>query len=474
MNEKLAEALGYVDEKFVAAAAKKKRGRKIALGLIAAMLALVMLMNMPAIPFVITARAVALAAGPLVPERPIQNGLISDEAFEIKREEYWRLHDEYEAYAQKAAASMNGFFRDGSLEFLGGTGENRIWSPVNAAIALAVVAETAAGSTRQEILDLLGTEDIETLRSAISGLWEMARYDNGKEICTLANSLWLDSGLGYDRDVMDILAEDYHASVYQGDLGSPMTNLAMQNWVNNQTGGVLKQPAKGIDVTPNQPDVETVLALASTVYLQAQWRHEFSAANNTDGFFHSPTGDRLVTYMTKDEWESHYYWGQSFGAVRMGLKNDTSMWLILPDKDKTVDDVLAEGEYMDMLAGIYDYESSKAMKINLSVPKFDITSTLDLKEGLEKLGVTEAFRPGGDFGDTFHVEEPVFVNRVNQATRVSIDEEGVTAASYIILDWGAGSMEPPDEIIDFVLDRPFLFVISAGEIPVFAGVVNAP
>ena len=55
-----------------------------------------------------------------------------------------------------------------------------------------------------------------------------------------------------------------------------------------------------------------------------------------------------------------------------------------------------------------------------------------------------------------------------------IDEEGVTAASYIEIP-GATSAEPPDEIIDFVVNRPFLFIIeNSYGIPLFAGVVNDP
>ena len=47
------------------------------------------------------------------------------------------------------------------------------------------------------------------------------------------------------------------------------------------------------------------------------------------------------------------------------------------------------------------------------------------------------------------------------------------AAAYIEFP-GAGSPMPPEEIIDFILDRPFLFVISNDNIPLFAGVVNEP
>ena len=39
---------------------------------------------------------------------------------------------------------------------------------------------------------------------------------------------------------------------------------------------------------------------------------------------------------------------------------------------------------------------------------------------------------------------------------------------------GAGAAEPPEEVIDFVLDRPFIFVITLGGVPLFSGVVNQP
>ena len=62
---------------------------------------------------------------------------------------------------------------------------------------------------------------------------------------------------------------------------------------------------------------------------------------------------------------------------------------------------------------------------------------------------------------------------IHQDTRVKIDEEGVAAASYIEII-GAGAAMPPDEIIDFVLDRPFIFAVTKSQIPLFAGTVNMP
>jgi len=33
---------------------------------------------------------------------------------------------------------------------------------------------------------------------------------------------------------------------------------------------------------------------------------------------------------------------------------------------------------------------------------------------------------------------------------------------------------PPDDIIDFVLDRPFVFAITSDQLPLFVGTLNMP
>ena len=68
----------------------------------------------------------------------------------------------------------------------------------------------------------------------------------------------------------------------------------------------------------------------------------------------------------------------------------------------------------------------------------------------------------------------VFLSKAEHAARVAIDEEGVTAAAYTVM-MEAGAAEPPDEEIDFTLDRPFVFAITSQDgLPLFIGVVNTP
>ena len=463
MNEKLAQALGYIDGGFIAQAAKKRRTKKAFLSAVAAVLAMVILTNLPTIPFVITAKAVALAEGTKIPDR--------EDGFDA----YWAALGRYEKSAAQASEELRNFYQQSSAQFLSDEQENQIWSPANAAVALAVLAETASGSTRQEVLDLLGVSDVQTLRGYISAIWESANNAREHNFSTIANSLWISRDMGYDRSVMDTLAGEYHASVYQAELGSGAANSAIQSWVNNNTGGLLKQMSRGIDVSAQAPAIDTVLALAATVHIQSKWSTEFNAALNTRDVFHGAVSDVNVTYMNQKKSQMYYYWGDSFGAVSLFMENGLKMWFILPDADKTIGDVLADEGYLAALnSPSVSYENQKYMKVNLSVPKFDVSDSMDLKAGLAELGLTEVFDPnGGDFGTTFRTDLPIFVSRVNQASRVTIDEKGVTAASYIELNWGAGAAMPPEEIIDFVLDRPFIFAIASNQgVPLFVGTIN--
>lgn len=472
MHEKLAQALDYISLRHIEEAARmgaSKKRRRYFLAAVAAVLIVVMISNIGFIPMAVSAKAVALASESRVTERPDRDDYPDFDTYKLESDAWWAARDaRYERSAEALEAALP-FFAEGSERFLSGT-ENRLWSPVNAYIGLAMLAETTCGETRLQILELLDTETLEDLRTRVGAVWETIYRDDGNEICLLANSLWLDDSLEYNLDTMDNVAHYHYASVYQGNFGTARMDRAMQTWLGNNTGGMLKKQAGSVTL----PE-DTVLALASTIYFQAKWANEFSALQNTQDVFHAPNGDVTVTYMNKKLAQMNYYWGDSFGAVRLALKNGSSMWFILPDEDKTVEDVLREGAYMDVVTGgtMGEAENCKYMKVNLSVPKFDVSSSQELSGGLRQLGVTDVFDIGtADFSPSIE-NGKVFVSAVNQAVRLQIDEKGVKAAAYIEIP-GAGAAQPPEEIIDFILDRPFLFVVTSNSLPLFAGVVNQP
>ncbi|MBQ2901452.1 MAG: hypothetical protein IJE49_06340 [Agathobacter sp.] len=469
-HEKILTALEEISDKHIEEAENppKKRKRTFWKVAVAAALVIVVGLNILNAPSMIMAYTVAEASEPRLPEHP--------DLDDYEDREEWRA--DVEAWDAQVAArnenadvAMSGlysFFVDGNRQFLQTEqNENKIWSPINAYIGLAMATELTEGETRQQILDIFDVEDNDELRKQVSAVWESVYQNRSNEICVLANSLWLEKGLEYNQEAMDALGYHYYASVYQGDLGSNQTNKDIAAWINNNTGKFLSNSTKNIQLSP-----ETILALYSTLYFQARWSDEFSERNNTDSVFHTPNGDIQAEYMNKELYHMNYYWGENFSAVNMWLKNGCHMWFILPDEGMTTEDVLNNGTYMDMLLS-NKWENKKYMKVNFSVPKFDVASTLDLSDGLKAMGVTKVFTEYEAEFTNLTSDSPIWLTGANQSVRVQIDEEGVKAATYIEFP-GAGAAEPPKEIIDFVLDRPFLFVITNENIPLFTGCVNNP
>lgn len=441
-RELFEEALDHVEARQINEASKPKRKRPILrwIGAVAAVL------------------AVVITASLVLPSLTLRAGAVSIA-------EYPKYEWVYRREIRENLPPLHEFWQESLSHILSGQTENAAFSPVNLSMGLSVMAELTAGDSRQQILDALNISDTEALRALFHEIWLATYLDDGNQTL-LANSLWLDEQLNYDQNTMDMLAEEYYTSVYRANLDQASDTIG--TWLDQQTGNLLKQDTAGIQLPK-----ETVLALYATIYYQAKWSNEFSASNNTQDVFHGSNSDSECTFMNAKLRKMDYYWGEDFGAVGLGLKDSSTMWLVLPDEDKTVDDVLASGEYYSMIFGTESWENSKYVKVNLSVPKFDIRQSSDLKGALQKMGIIEVFDyAAGDFSSAVNREGPVWLTAVNQATRVAIDEKGVTAASYIEFP-GAGEAAPPEEIVDFVLDRPFLFVITNRYgIPLFAGVVN--
>lgn len=369
------------------------------------------------------------------------------------------------------AAGTEDFFRRSIQAVLTEGNENQTYSPLNVYMALAMLAETADGSSREQILDLLGPSAIDDLRTQAGHMWNAHYRDDGLSTTILASSLWLEDSLDYDPDVVQRLAENYYASVYRGDLGSPQVNDLLRSWLNEQTGGLLEEQTQNIELSDRSN-----LALATTIYYNVEWMDEFSEAKNTDGIFHGPAGDMETVFMNRSMGDA-YYWGDRFGAISLDLKDGGRMWLVLPEEGTSPAQLLENGQVLDLLlGGRKDWENQKHILIHLSVPKFDIVSDRDLIPALEKLGITDIFDPeNANFCDLLtKMDDYPYVSQITHAARISIDEKGVLAAAFTVAERDAAAADIEDKI-DFTLDRPFLFLIeSQDNIPLFAGIVNHP
>ena len=434
----------------------------------------------------------AVLGGTVIRSFTSNGGVVVPKAYAVALAEYPRMADypktdngaAYESWRSDVrkqrrpaghADGLGDFFTAAMGEFLSDTqGENKLFSPVNVYFALGMLAEITDGATRQQLLDLLGYEDMDSLRKQANDIWNANYMNDGKTVSILGSSLWLNEGIPFEQATLNRLADTYYASTYQGTMGSEEFNQALRDWLDAQTGGKLGESTKNIKLK-----ADTILALASTIYYQAKWDSRFMAEKNTTDVFHAPGGDVTVEYMNKVGMEGVYYWGERFGAVAIPLENAGAMWFILPDEGVTAEELLADTEAMAMIRSGDGWSNRQNCRINLSVPKFDVTAGTDLIDGLKNLGVTDVF----DFtmadyspllGEDDGGHQP-YVSEAKHDVRVAIDEDGVTGVAYTMIITADGAAPGSPDEVDFVVDRPFLFLITgADDVPLFSGIMNNP
>lgn len=505
MNENLNEALEHISDRHLAEAIEyhKRPALRRWLGAIAAVLAVIIAWgaiwhnwpkkNEPEVPLIQgTVPSLIPAPAPLTPPNELGiKSLVAAPMYPVLTKcpnysdpstysDYDNYFDAYDAWWKEQrqiydqprgyADSLDSFFATSIPEFLSGEG-NRAYSPLNVYMAMAMLAQTTGGNSRQQILDLFGVDSIEALQTQADHVWTAHYRDDGRSESLLANSVWLDTVFPYKEENVQTLADKFYASVFHADLGTDESDQLLRDWLNSQTGGLLTEQANNLKLDP-----ATVFALASTCYFSAGWSSEFDPEKNEDRVFHCKDADLMTQFMNKTIQIGTYYWGEDFGAVKLGLNGNNAMWLILPDEGKTVEDVLQSGEYWELTQNYWKWERQKELKVNLSLPKFDISTQADLIDGMKNLGITDVFSPDtSDFSAITEMSR-LFVGKIDHAVRVAIDEEGVIAASYTVVEMTASGLPSiPEDEIDFTLDRPFVFLVTSQDnLPLFTGVVEQP
>ena len=375
------------------------------------------------------------------------------------------LQDQPEGYQD----GFKTFFLNSTQTFLNDSStENMAYSPLSLYMALGISAEITDGSSRQQILNVLDENDIEALRSNSRSIWQANFMDDGMSKCILASSFWTNSFAEYNKATVNRLSENYYSTVYSGDPSADEYNKMYQDWLNAQTDGLLGDQVKELKLDPDM-----VLSIASTVNYSGKWMEKFKPEDTKQGDFHAADGDVKCDFMNMDTVKG-YSWGDHFSSISMALENNGQMRLILPDEGYTPYDLLNDDQAKELMINGNEYKNCKAATVTLSVPKFDVTSSIDLQDGLESLGIKDIFDAGkSDFSPLTENSDGIFISKAEQDTRVTIDEEGCKAVSMTVIGGMGGGT--PDEHEDFIVDRPFIFeIVSNSGLPLFVGIVNNP
>ena len=342
------------------------------------------------------------------------------------------------------------------------TGEgNAVYSPLSLYAALGMLTELTDGQTKQQMMDLLSVSDSEELRQWTQTLWRQLYRDGKDSALWLGNAVFLNENMTFHKEPLDVLAKSYYASSYQVSMGSKAADEAIAAWLNEQTNDLLTEDTGAIKTKERD-----LLRLYNTIYYKAGWQDTFeSSRTETDTFTAADGSKQQVDFMHRTD-EGTYRKGEGYTAAPRRLKYGR-MVFVLPEEGVTPESLLARDGFLTELTG--EYSSARAV---WSVPRFDVKSSVDLKDILKALGVTDAFdADAADF--TPLTDSGAVVSGVMQAARVKIDEDGVEAAAYTEIVADTTAAEEPPPVVEMNLNRPFLFVIlNDANVPLFVGTVQ--
>ena len=222
---------------------------------------------------------------------------------------WWNEHRELIMQSADLKEYTEDFYTKAMEAFLTSEEKNLVCSPLNLYMALAILAETSEGETRSQVLELLGEETIDSLRTHASAVWQANYDDNPVLKCHLANSLWLNSDITYKEPLLDTLTSGYFADIFSGTMGTEKMDEALQKWTDEHTGGLLSEYISDIKTDP-----EAVMELISAIYFKATWIDKFNKDDNTTETFHGLNGDTECDMMHMSG-SDIYFWGDRFTCL---------------------------------------------------------------------------------------------------------------------------------------------------------------
>lgn len=352
---------------------------------------------------------------------------------------------------------------------------NAFFSPYSISTALALTYAGARGATAGEMAKALRFPlEPGRLHPAFASLVREIKGTGKKRASELstANALWSRKGHPFVADFQRIARTSYEAALEEVDFkGAPESARRTINaWVERQTQDRIKDLLREGTV-----ETDTVLVLTNAIYFKGAWLHRFHEQGTQPGDFALGAKGTARNVPLMRQHESHRYLdGGTFQALELPYDaNEMSMIVFLPrraDGLAEFEKTLSAARLTDWLARMTDHN------VDVTLPRFKVTASVNLKEPLTDLGMPLAFsRDRADFSGVVKVR-PVCVSAVVHKAYVDVNEKGTEAAAATGVTMVQTSASPPKPRAVFRADHPFFFLIRdhrTGSI-LFAGRLTEP
>lgn len=325
------------------------------------------------------------------------------------------------------------------------------WSPYSVASALGLASAATAGTTRDELVGALRSDPSPLARAASAAADLPGSGDAGPELA-VANTLWTRPDISTEGAYLDRLREWPGSAVRT----APFTEdpEAARGLINSDVAETTRDLIPEL-LDPGSVDPDTVAALVNALYLKLAWKHPFDTGATKRRAFHAPGGRRDVPTM-RDTRNFGYAALRGWQVVALPLAGGAEGVVLLPDGDLGAAEAELDADRLTELV-----RAPQDRRLDLHLPKFEVTGRAELQQPLGALGVGTLFTPAADFSPLTSL--PLRVSTIVHQAVLEADESGIegAAATATMMRMTSVKREPDPLVVR--VDRPFLFLVRHPE-----------
>ncbi|OUM70706.1 hypothetical protein PIROE2DRAFT_1262 [Piromyces sp. E2] len=270
---------------------------------------------------------------------------------------------------------------------------------------------------------------------------------------------------------------------YKGEIDMLIDENQVNKWCSDATNG--KIPTIINELSPN-----VIMILINAIYFKGIWKKRFEIKDTVKDTFMNYNKEPIkIDFMNKTD-KYFYYEDEEIQAISLDYKDDNMKAVIILPKVENeeekfylnqlniINDInnntsipqykkpIEINEYINKLT-LEDYRNiinnMKEIKVKLSMPKFEINYQDELSESFKSLGMVQAFTGHADFSSMIK-GGGVSISQIIHKSYIKVDENGTEAAAVTAVLMKK-RLPIPVEIVNMVINHPFLFIIRNESLP---------
>eukprot|EP00792_Barthelona_sp_PAP020_P009246 TRINITY_DN3281_c2_g3_i1.p1 TRINITY_DN3281_c2_g3~~TRINITY_DN3281_c2_g3_i1.p1 ORF type:complete len:353 (-),score=93.12 TRINITY_DN3281_c2_g3_i1:147-1205(-) len=329
-------------------------------------------------------------------------------------------------------------------------GESIVFSPISIVGVMMLLLGGSNGDTKRILEEYLGIEQNELIE-----LGNSFKLIGG-------NRQLIHTGIGinddsFSREFLTV------CEAFEADHFSPISYHLINDWISKKTSGLIP---KLIEASNDRLD----LAIFNAFFFKKSWKNAFP-----------PVVDDLYTGLNNKTVSKQYLKDQNRKLKYFEFDDCHGIAIPYNEKSHALRIFIPKnGEPESIFSILHDFERFSTTDSRffverevgtLKFPKFNFETDVDLEAVWTNHGLGQMFTGDANFLKLSSGGVSYYIDKALHRCKIKVDEKGtIAAAATVVVMTKSASFKPRPKKMNFIVDRPFYFVLVYDDIPLVSGV----